>query len=480
VSSTSRAHDHRVPNARVRGDGQTRPLADRVGAISVIASICVVTALYLLFVIHYSVNALNLDDWTVIPLIHAELHGHLSLSALWAQHNENRMLVPNLIVIVLGVATHDDTRVTVLLSATIFVATFLLFLKLFRSYLDRPLSPLPVLVLGAVWFSVADLENALWAFQLAWYLILLLLFVVLYLLLIRRSRIAFSLALVASVAASYSSVQGLELWPVGLVCILWPMAPRLWLRSRRMFIWLGSGVATTTLYFWGYQADAISSDSERFVLHHPVKVAEFVLIEIGEVIPNSKSLWLSGILGTVLLAAAVFLVVQSIRHRERNCLPVALVTFGILFDLSTAFGRAGFGKGFGPTTSRYTMANLLVLTAIVAFAWIRLERQRSLAIAGIALVAIQFASATNSGFSAARVIDQNVTFDARVAVNLDLAPDGEKACYAELVYPTFGYSVQYVGIAEAQADHLGDFASGPLQIYRAWGLPTVLACRKET
>ena len=79
-------------------------------------------------------NVLYADDWSVVPLINGALHGHLTLAMLWAQHNDNRMLVPNLVFLGLGVATRDDTTVLVWLSAAVFIAAFALFLILFRSY----------------------------------------------------------------------------------------------------------------------------------------------------------------------------------------------------------------------------------------------------------------------------------------------------------------------------------------------------------
>jgi hypothetical protein len=451
------------------------------------AAACIAPALYLLFVIHYSMNVLLFDDWNVVPLIHAALHGHLTFSALWAQHNENRMLFPNLIFVELGILTHDDAKVTILLSAVLFVATYFLFLAMFRSYLGLPLTPLSVLAVGAVWFSLCDWQNALWGFQFAWYLILFLLIVMLYLLLVTTS--GFVLALLAAIIASFSSVQGLELWPVGLVCIAWTVPSD----SRRstdrkkteVLVWLGAAIGAIGVYFWGYTAT-----SSNFALHHPVSVAEYILIEIGEVIPNtdSRSLWLNGLLGTGVLAVAVLVVIQSVRHRRggRNCLPVALIVFGLMFDLFTAVGRVALGVSIGAQSSRYTMANLLVLLGIITYAWVHLrDNRRSVRIfasVGIILVAAQLAVATNSGIASARTLNQQLVIGARLVVNLSDVPAQKERCYSlygvsGYVYPTFGFYLRYPGFAEAQEDRLSVFSSGLLQRYRSEGLPNISQCR---
>src|SRR6202035_2875903 len=118
----------------------------------------------------------------------------------------------------------------------VFVASFGLFLLVLQSYLARRLTAVSVLATGVVWFSLADWQNALWGFQFAWYLILFLLMAMLCLLtsVDRRGPVVFAGALVVAVAASYSSAQGVFLWAVGLLCLVWPLrgSPRRWSARR--------------------------------------------------------------------------------------------------------------------------------------------------------------------------------------------------------------------------------------------------------
>ena len=257
-----------------------------------------------------------------------------------------------------------------------------------RSYLNRHLTPLLVLVLGLVWFSVEAWQNALSAFQLSWYVILFLLMSMLYLLLMRTSVFAFGLATAAAVAASFSFLQGLALWPVGLVCLVWalPTDPRRWKRIQKaeILVWLGTGTGTMVASLWGYRFKPLgcvvqgqfrftcSGSVSSFALHHPLRTAEFVFVEIGDVIPNStaSTLWMSGLLGAGLFVVAVFVVVQSVRRRleVRNCLPVALITFGLLFDLLVAVAHVELLTQAAPS-STFTMPNLLILIAIITYAW---------------------------------------------------------------------------------------------------------------
>jgi hypothetical protein len=439
------------------------------------------------------------DDWNIVPLIHSALHGHLTFGALWALHNENRILVPNLIFVAVGVLTHDNLKIVIVLSAAIFIAAYSLFLMVFASYQRRPLAPIPVLVLSAVWFSLDGWHNALWAFQVAWYLILLFLMTMLYALLVAQRRtLAFVVALMAAVLGSFSFFQGLALWPVGLICIVW-MQPRSHrIRNQRVVVWSATGIVTIVAALWGYSFRTLAcsvngalrfncpGSTSNFALHHPLQTAGFVFVELGEIIPNShsKTLWWNGMLGACLFVIAGFIVIQSIRHRdtERNCLPVVLIVFGLLFD-----GFIAVGFAFLPSLasqSGYTMPNLLVLVGIAAYALVHF-RPRSfrlpIAVALIVLLAIQLAATTDTGLVNARAWDEHLATGARLVVNLNEIPAKEQTCYSfygVFVYLLFypGEYLRYVGFTDAREDQLSVFSTPQLQSYRRQSLPIFPQC----
>lgn len=500
---------------RIEPDGLTSPSRSRgrmfrIKALGLAAAMIITPALYLAFVIHYSVNVPAQDDWTVVPLIHAALHGQLTFGALWKLHDENRMLFPNLVFVGLGVLSRDDINVLTGVSAAIFVVTFFIFLVLFRSYRGRPLTPLVVLVLGVVWFSLEAWYNALWGFQLAWYLILFCLMGLLYLLLERTSRLAYVSGVAAAVIGSFSFLWGLVLWPVGALCIAWmlPGGPRLWVRSRRLFLWVAAMVCTTVAALWGYNFKPLgclvggkfefycSGSTLTFALHHPVQMAEYVLLELGNVIPNSneRTIWLTGVLGAVMfiLAVAVVTVSARSRHHAHNCLPAALIVFGLLFDLLTAIARVQFltgGSTGGATTSTYTMPNLLILLAFITYAWDHFELGRmrrpstrmAVGLGATSFLVAQLAVSTHTGIVQARAWDQLQTSNARLIVNLNEVPARERLCYdvigvdIDLLFTP--HSVGYVGFTEDREDQLNVFSPGMFHTYRRDGLPDIPQCR---
>ena len=84
-------------------------------------------ATYFWYIHQFGVNAIWFDQWDNIALLtHSSffLHsyaGHTSVSMLWSQHNENRMLFPNLVVLALGSLTHLNILTEEYLSAVLLV-----------------------------------------------------------------------------------------------------------------------------------------------------------------------------------------------------------------------------------------------------------------------------------------------------------------------------------------------------------------------
>ena len=117
-------------------------------------AIFLLVILYVAYTVHYSVNNLYSDDWTIVRFINAALHHHLTLDQLWSVRGGggNRLLIPYLVIVGVGYATNDNTRFMVVINAVLFSATYLIVLVLLRSYLRRSLTVISVLATGLIWF----------------------------------------------------------------------------------------------------------------------------------------------------------------------------------------------------------------------------------------------------------------------------------------------------------------------------------------
>ena len=165
----------------------------------------------------------------------------------------------------------------------------------------------------------------------------------------------FGLAVVAAVVASYSSVQGLLIWPVGLAYCLLRGLPRV-----RLWSWVLCGVATGLVYFW-HLGPVFPPTQRTYPLTHPVLGLRFLLLLLGDLSPAHDL-----VAGAGVLAASAL--VGWIAYRRRVALaalrlPLALWLFGLLFDLLVTSGRTELGLA-DASSSRYSTFNVLVVIGL--------------------------------------------------------------------------------------------------------------------
>jgi hypothetical protein len=454
----------------------------------VIAAAAVPSILYVVFVAHFGRNAIYWDDWSLVPIVDGALHHHIDFSQLWAQHNENRLLVPYLLVAGIGSLSHLDTRDVLFASAALFVATFALLLCTYRGYAGRIMTPLQTLLLGCVWFSVADTENALWAFQIAWYLVLLCLVAML----LALSRPTVSLWLLGAagalaVVASFSSLQGLILWPVGLLCILWRIRTR-----RRLIVsvalWVAAAGVTAAVYFHRFNFSATGGGKSGYALHHLSASGWYLLALVGNAFPTTAGHFgLHEVIGAVLLVMALLCLVRTARtwRNEGSVpLPAALIIFGLLFDATTTAGRASFGVAEA-LSARYTMANLLIVVAVAITVFALpgdrpAHRRQGLlpsatSVVGVGVVCLllaQIVVSTDSGLQAASAWTKRMDAGDTVMVNLDRIPEPERSeLFDWYIYPSFTGATGVGWVHMVKSDPLGEMGSGTAAQYRARALP---------
>jgi hypothetical protein len=316
------------------------------------------SVLAVFFYIHrYAVDVVYADQWSDVALLERANHGTLSLGALWAQHNENRILVPNLAVLALGYTTHFRVVVEDYLSGVALCGSTALLVLAHRR--RSPTVPWiaytpPALVLTS--FVVVD--DALFGFNFSWFLVLLGLSAAVFL--ADREELTpwwLAAAVVAGVAGSMSSLQGLLIWPAVLVV--------LWLRRRpggTLAVWAGAGIVTGIVYFLGFDF-ARSAASSSLELGARSQL-DFFVSELGNVVGSQTAPSVDRFIGIGVLVVAVGAVAVGVRRGTSGGGPVGagLVVFGILFSAVAALGRAQLGL---VNSLRY--APFVLLAAIGAY-----------------------------------------------------------------------------------------------------------------
>ncbi len=304
------------------------------------------------FIHRFAVNMVYYDQWTDIDLIRHAHAGTLSFGLLWAQHNEHRILFPNLVVLLLAYTTHFNLVVEDYLNGFLSCAAVAL-LILAHKRRSPTIAWIWYCPVALVALSFISLTGTLLGFNLIWFLALFALAACLYFL--DRTELTWlGLAGASSFAVlgSFSSLQGLYIWPAGLVL----MALRR--RSRSMMLaWVAAAVATAIVYFANFDFSQASGGSSVF--HHPGTALRYFFTLIGNVFgtlfptPNAGDTTLL-VVGVVVSLIAIWATIRVIARGPSGGGPigVALICYGFVFVASATYGRSQLGIA---NSSRYVI-----------------------------------------------------------------------------------------------------------------------------
>ncbi|MGH7642205.1 MAG: hypothetical protein ACRENX_04195 [Candidatus Dormibacteria bacterium] len=311
--------------------------------------------IYFWFIHSFGVNVVIEDSWNgTLPLVRALARGNLNLAELWAPHNGNRMLIPNLVLTVSDYLNHVDSKTDMYLSATaVLVAVVLLVGLCLRA---TPLRGLWIVPAAFLLCDLIQVQNILWAFQFAWALGMLCLLATLAALEgTERHRWLFLVALGAAIVASYTSLFGLLVWPAGLLYARLKVLPK-----HCLVEWVVVALCAVVLYFW--QLGPISPPTHpSYALSHPLLEFRFLLALLGDISPVHHL-----VAGTAVIVTSAVVGWLTFHYRvplHQLRLALTLWSFGILFDLLVTGGRAELGIQYAQS-SRYSTFNLLVLVGI--------------------------------------------------------------------------------------------------------------------
>lgn len=329
------------------------------------ALLAVPVGIYFALVAAYGVNVVFEDSWNSIVLLLGSFEkGRLSLAMLWAPHNESRMLFPYLLFLLSDLPSRYNATVDLYLSAAFM--TLAMFLLCALVGWTTGLKALWLVPIGLLFLDPVQIENMLWDFQLAWTMIALL-FVVCLLCIegTKAYRYLWLLAAVAASIASFSSLQGLLIWPAALVYA--------WARgrgARSLVIWSISGIAVSFLYAW-HLGNVEPKAWSTFPYHHPFAVLRYFLIAVGNWAPRLHTEAGVAVLATV----AVIAWVAARRPAWRGPLAVtlALAAFALLFSALTAWGRSALGPAEA-LDSRYTTYSIWAPIGVYIVAAVYLDR----------------------------------------------------------------------------------------------------------
>jgi hypothetical protein len=463
---------------------------------------------YVVVIMHFAINIPSSDEWVyTVPLVDAALHGHVTLGLLWQSYSDGHWFLPNLVIVPVGLYDHLNIRVLISLSALLMVASFGMLLGLTRPMIGRRIQVAEALAVGVTFFSLGGVDKALWGLGLPVFMVLFFTFgtfVLLHLATTRDHALRWLvLAMVTAAGASLSSIQGLLVWPLGLVILAW-CEPKIRENFKRIIAWCVVAVVVGVICLIGSSGPQVLSRSPTYALSHPMGALSYFFVLAGSLSSSlTANLWSGhqlelglrqGIGIIVLAVAAAVVAAQMLRsHRNRaSWLPVVLIAFGLSWDLVVAAGR--FSRGIGTAVqSAYQTPQVLIATGIVVGAismvqhlWRRYPARRIWTISGTIvfglLLGTQVIVSDVIGLQNATWSNSLQTTAARDLANLAYVPPSQRACYVNrLLLLDLGTPVEeqfylHGWIPMAKNDQLSMFAGRPLAYWHALGPEGIFFC----
>ena len=109
------------------GRNRTRPSSRLLDRLAILGfAIPAAAYLWESSLVSYGVNVIWRDQWSDVKVIRHWHAGTLTLSTLWVPHNQNRLLFPNLLVVLLAQTTHFNLLVEMYIGALILFASIAL------------------------------------------------------------------------------------------------------------------------------------------------------------------------------------------------------------------------------------------------------------------------------------------------------------------------------------------------------------------
>ena len=486
-------------------------LDPRIANLLTVVGFGIPIAAYFWLLDRYSLNVILGDPWDDVNVINHSYTHLFDWGSLWAQHNENRIFFPNLIVLLLAYTTHYNVQVEEYLGAAMLMGSTALVIwahkRRSRSTPWLYYCPVAILMLSFVQHG-----NTLYGFQLAWYLVLFA--VVTALIVLDRTVVTWGwliFATVSAVVASYSSLEGLFVWPTGLFLLY------LWRRPKSFAIaWISAAILTTVVYF----AHFTSSTDAASAIQHPIASIEFFFVAVGDVVgvnvsgPDATGIAVL-LFGLVIVLLSIWVLFASCRGRDAaggSQIAPALICFGLLFAASLTVGLMSAGWP-GASPSRYRTFDLLIVVGLYlavldrcALRWRADEGAQPSEMSGgevpvshvggtrspgpfahrgsvlmgavvVAIVCLQIGIGVPEGLAGARVDHTNQVLAARVLVNIDKYPDNfVRGSLAPFYQPAFIRRMAQI----AKVHRLSLFATNSVAEYKAQGLvadPSTLSTR---
>ena len=333
---------------------------------------CLQTVTALLFYRRY----VYADQWDLVPLLRSYINREQGWFAqLFEHHGDHFHSSAYLIMVPLARFTDWNLLAELLIILAISAASFVLYyssLTRQNNNFTADLVRFPVLLMAALYFSLAHLGNMLWTWQLAVYLVIFGFSLSVFFLTFKHILwVHFVLALAGAVIATLSFSTGFAVWPVGVLLILANHNESLIKRALMSVLWCLIGLAFV-LWFLQEMQGGFSQELELSFM----RTTLFMLYYLGTSV-SYFSRDLSLVIAGLGLFSWVYLLISTyqqapLKYKKALIVAIALGLFSIICGLLISLGRSDLG--FSQARSfRYIIFSQFFWFSLFFILWIYYE-----------------------------------------------------------------------------------------------------------
>lgn len=297
------------------------------------------------YIYSFGVNVPFWDQWDVIPFYEKTFGNNLSISDLFTQHNESRLLFPRILMIILALITNYNTVSEMFFMYFLYCLSFIIVFLMYRK--DHEINKISlILFIPISWFffNLLQMSNMLLGIRIAQALEILTFLLAIYLIdLSKTFDKKFIGTIISAIISTFSFVSGLLTWPVIFIQIILTDSKE---KMKKSFIWGLSGILVYILYFYNYK----KPENHPSLLHsfyNPLDAMTIFLSSIGSTI--SRDLLSSQIIGALILivTCCIILLNNNNLNLDRNTKWFSLMIYSFFISTEITVGRSGFGTSYG-------------------------------------------------------------------------------------------------------------------------------------
>ena len=318
----------------------------------------------LIYIKLFGVNVVYWDQWEFVPLLEKMYTGSLNFSDIFSQHNDHRIFFPRIIMLILAYLTHYNNIAEIYFSWLLSLATMLVIFAMYLQYFGNSTQAL-VKFIPVAWllFSFRQYENILWGWQIQIYLCVLGFVASMFMLeRVTKNGNNILLAISFGVISSFSFINGLLVWPVGLIYLFLVKK----IREKYSFVWVVISLLVCGIYFYKWIKPQ-QTPSLFYMIENPITSLTYFFMNVGSPLSFEKySAFGNGVLLFTLMLFAFVIILENEVTIE-NAKWISFILFSLFSSLSLMIGRSGFGIEQALSSRYVTLTSLGIIGTYLIF-----------------------------------------------------------------------------------------------------------------